>query len=67
MVRFAVIEIADGLTVVEVQPGQPPEEAALSHVGVLVDPGLYATIEEASDALANLEGEEEEERLTCRP
>lgn len=61
MVSYAIIEIADGLTIVEVQPGQRPEVAAESRGGVLVDPGPYATLEEANDALASLEGEDEEE------
>jgi hypothetical protein len=61
MVSFAIIEVADGLTIVEVQPGQRPEEVATSHGGVLVDAGPYDTWEEANDALLNLEGEDEED------
>jgi hypothetical protein len=30
MVEFAIIELADGLMVVELQPGQTPEDAALA-------------------------------------
>ena len=33
MVNFVIIELADGLTVVEVQPGERPEDAAISHGG----------------------------------
>lgn len=61
MVNFAIIELADGLTVVEVQPGARPEDVAISHGGVLVDAGPYATMEEANDALANLEAKDDEE------
>ena len=56
-VAFAIIEVDDGLTVAEVQPGQPPEQAAANAHGTLVDPGPYATYEEANDALCELEGE----------
>jgi hypothetical protein len=28
MICFAIIEVADGLTIVEVQPGQRPEDVA---------------------------------------
>lgn len=61
MISFAIVEVADGLTVVEVQPGEQPEDAAIRHGGVLVDPGPYATLEEANDALANLQGDDEED------
>ena len=61
MISFAIIEVADGLTIVEVQPGQRPEDVAAGQDGVLVDAGPYATMEEANDALADLEGEDEEE------
>ena len=63
MVSYAIIEVADGLTIVEVQPGQRPEDVAAEQDGVLVDPGPYATMEEANDALANLEGEGDEEEI----
>jgi len=61
MVDFAIIELADGLTVVELQPGQKPEDAAASQAGVLVDPGPYSSYEEANDALIILQSEDEEE------
>lgn len=61
MVKFAISELADGLTVVELQPGQKPEDAAAAQGGVLVDPGPYASYEEANDALSDLQAEEEEE------
>lgn len=61
MVDFAIIELEDGLTVVELQPGQDPEDAAASSGGVLVDPGPYPSYEEAMDALADFEIEDETE------
>lgn len=61
MPSFAIIELEDGLTVVALEPGQEPEDAAASRGGVLVDPGPYVTYEDACDALAELEGEEQEE------
>lgn len=61
MVTYAIVELDDGLTVTTVQPGQAPEEAAVASCGVLVDPGPYATYEEACDALAALETADEDE------
>jgi hypothetical protein len=61
MVDFAIIEVEDGLTVVELQPGQDPEDAAVKSGGVLVDPGPYPSYEEAMDALADFEIEDETE------
>jgi hypothetical protein len=63
MVYFAIIEVDDGLTIVELEPGQNAEEAAVSHAGVLVDPGPYPSYEEASDALIALETGEDEDDL----
>ena len=51
MVSFAIIELEDGLTVVTIQPGQSPEDAAASQGGSLADPEPYATYEDAYDAL----------------
>ena len=61
MVEFAIIELADGLTVVELEPGQKPKDAAATQGGVLVDPGPYASYEEANDALIELQADDEEE------
>lgn len=60
MVQFATIELANGLTVVELQPGRTPEDAAASRGGVLVDPGPYPTYKETYDALMDLQDEDEE-------
>jgi hypothetical protein len=61
MIYFAIIEVADGLTIVEVQPRQSPDDAAVMHGGLLVDPGPYASCDEATEALLALEAEEDEE------
>ena len=62
MVQFAIIEVADGLTIVELQPGQKPDDAAVSHGGVLIDPGPYPSYDEANDAMIALQAEDEEEK-----
>ena len=62
MVEFAIIELEDGFTIVEVQSGQKPEDAAANHGGILVDPGPYASYEEANDALIDLQAADDEER-----
>jgi hypothetical protein len=59
MPSYAIIEVEDGLTVVEMEPGTTPEEAAVRHGGVVVDPGPYPSHEEAYDAIVALEFEEE--------
>ena len=60
MVSFAIIEVDDGLTVATIQPGQTPEQVASNEHGVLVDPGPYATYEEAYDAMCELEGDDKD-------
>jgi len=61
MPQFIIIELEDGLTAVELQPGQSPEDAAIFHGGTLIDSGPYTSCEEADDALLNLQAEELEE------
>jgi hypothetical protein len=56
---FAIIELEDGLTIVEVKPHETPEDAALREDGTLVDPGPYSSYDDAVDALAELETEDE--------
>lgn len=63
MVSFAIVELDDGLTIATIQPGQSPEDAAAASHGILVDPGPYATYEEACDALSELESDVEDERV----
>ncbi|MGV3484399.1 MAG: hypothetical protein ACO1RT_08275 [Planctomycetaceae bacterium] len=60
MVSFAVIEVDDGLTIVQVMPGQTAVDAAVKEGGILVDPGPYTTYEEASSALDRLEQGEDD-------
>ncbi|HVT28235.1 MAG TPA: hypothetical protein VHE81_09505 [Lacipirellulaceae bacterium] len=60
MVDFVIIELPDGLTVVELQAGQSPEDAAASQGGVLVDAGPYRSYDDAWDALLDLQYEDEE-------
>jgi len=62
MSQFAIIEIDDGLTVVELQPGQKPDDIALRQGGTLVDAGPYSSYEDACDALIELEGDDEDDR-----
>jgi hypothetical protein len=61
MVQFAIIEVDDGLTVIELKPGEKPEDAAARQSGALVDPGPYASYEEAEDALIELQSEDDRE------
>ena len=66
MASFAVIEVADGLTVVDVATGESAEEVALSEGGALIDPGPFRSYEKANDALDQLEEEGEEDRESAR-
>jgi hypothetical protein len=61
MTEFIIIELADGLSAVELAPGLKAEEAAVAEGGVLVDEGPFATQEEATDVIDQLEAAEEEE------
>lgn len=58
---FAIAEVDDGMTVVQVAEGQSPEDAALAAGGALVDPGPYPTYEDANEALDQLESDDEDE------
>jgi hypothetical protein len=59
MQHYVIIELDDGLTIVEVKPHQSPEDVALRAGGTLIDPGPYASYDEAVDALADLETDDE--------
>jgi hypothetical protein len=61
MAEFIIVELEDGFSVVEVQPGERPDDAAARHRGTLVDPGPFATFQEADDALINRQIEEQEQ------
>ena len=58
---YIIIELDDGLSIVEVLPGQIAEAVAEAQGGVLIDEGPFATLEEAQDALDNLEADADEE------
>jgi hypothetical protein len=60
MTDFAIIELEDGLTVVELPRGQNPEDVALSQGGTLIDPGPYRSYDDACDALSDLQYEDEQ-------
>lgn len=60
MTRFAVIEIEDGLAIVEVGPGQSAEDAAVLEGGILIDPGPFSTYEEANSAIDLLQEEDDD-------
>jgi hypothetical protein len=60
MIRFAIVELPDGMTVVEVQPGQQPEDAAIAQGGTLVDTNLYPSYDEAYDAMVELKAEQDD-------
>ena len=59
MINFIIIELADGLEAVEQPEGKSAEEVAAAEGGTLVDEGPFGSLEEATDAIDNLEAEEE--------
>jgi hypothetical protein len=60
MATYIIIELADGLTPVELPPDQLPDEVAIALGGTLIDEGPFNTLEEATDAIDNLEAEPDE-------
>lgn len=62
MPTYIIVELPDGLEPIELPLGRSPEEFAESEGGVLVDEGPFATLDEAEDAIDNLEAEAEDER-----
>jgi hypothetical protein len=62
MSEFAIIEVDDGMTIVELGTGQNPEDVATENGGALIDPGPFTSYEDALDALADLEEDSEDER-----
>jgi hypothetical protein len=63
MALYEIIETDAGLTVVEMEPGAPPEETALRHDGIVVDAGPFPSFDDAYDAVLALQKEEDEEAL----
>jgi hypothetical protein len=56
-VAFCIIENDDGMTVVEIPPGQLPAEFAAQIGSTLIDPGPYDEYADAEDALEGLQDE----------
>jgi hypothetical protein len=61
MLRYELIETNDGLTVIEIPTGATAEEAARQQAGLVVDPGPFASYEDAYEALMALKLDEDEE------
>ena len=59
MTGYIIIETDDGMTVVEVLPGQDPNDVALSNNGNLADDQLYSNYQDAYDALIELSEDED--------
>lgn len=55
MMYFAIVETDNGLVVVQYPPGADLEEIARDNSGTLVDPGPFASYEDAYDAILGLE------------
>lgn len=53
MADYVIVEVADGHTVVELEAGQTPQEAALANHGILANDAIYPSFEDASEALAD--------------
>lgn len=62
MPTFAIIEIDDGLTVVEVAEQETAEDAALMRGGIVIDPGPYTSYQDAYDAMMLLPDADDEEQ-----
>ncbi len=61
MVKYELVEIDEGLTVIEIPPGMSCEEAARQQSGLVIDPGPYTSYEDAYEALMALKLDEDEE------
>lgn len=61
-VTFMIAEIDEGLTILEIQPGEVPEDVAAREDATLLDEGPFETYEQAEDALMQLE-EADEDRI----
>lgn len=58
---FAIIEVDNGMTIVEYQPEDDLIAIAESHGGTVVDPGPFRNYDEAYDELLNLEPDDDRE------
>ena len=61
MSQYAIIEVDAGLTVVEVELGESPDDEALRLGGLLIDPGPYDSYEDACDAMLSIDDDEDED------
>lgn len=55
MVRFAIIEVNQNLTIAQVAPGQLPEDTARQERGYLIDPDTYRSYDQAREALFKIQ------------
>jgi len=51
MVRFAIIEVNQTLTIAQVTPGHLPEDTARQERGHLIDPATYRSYDLAQEAM----------------
>ena len=61
MLRYELIETNEGMTVIEIPAGATAEDAARQQDGLVVDPGPFASYEDAYEALMALKLDENEE------
>lgn len=61
MPNYIIIELPDGLEPIELPPGRTADDVAVEQGGTLIDEGPFATLDEAEDAIDNLEAEAENE------
>jgi hypothetical protein len=61
MSQFTIIETDEGLEVAVLEPGTLPDDVAIRHHGLVVDPGPYKTFDDAYDAILALSSEEDED------
>jgi hypothetical protein len=59
MYEYAIFETDEGLTVVKIGPDEDAEDVAAERGSYVVDPGPYASYEEAYDAMLAIQAEEE--------
>jgi hypothetical protein len=60
---FAIIEVEDGMAIIECDPQEDLQAVALGHRGTVIDPGPFPSYDAAYDELLNLEANEDEESI----
>lgn len=63
MTTYINIELPDGLEPIELPSGSIPADFAIAAGGVLVDEGPFASLDEANDAIDNLNADAEDEKV----